>query len=90
MDKMFPPLPKSDAESIARNSYDSQFQKGSRDFWRGNYIEQLKSEEKPPCKHFFIKTSIGAKCKKCHMGWTGKTFTVKNGKLYIENQEVEF
>lgn len=90
MDKMFPPLPRSDADSIAKNSYDSQFQKGSRDFWRGNYTEQLTSEKNSPCEHLFIKTSTGVDCKKCHIGWIGREFTVKKGKLYIENQEVKF
>lgn len=90
MDKMFPPLPKSDAESIARNTYDTQFQKGSRDFWRGNYLEKINTEEKPPCEHFFIKKPTGVECKKCHMGWTTNLFTVKNGKLYLENSEVTF
>ncbi len=87
---MFPPLPRSDAESMARNSYDPQFQKGSKDFWRGNYIEKLKNEEVSPCEHFFTRKTTGVECKKCHIGWTGKEFTIKKGKLYIENQEVEF
>ncbi len=87
---MFPPLPRSDTEAMARNSYDAQFQKGSKDFWRGNYLEKLEFKDAPSCEHFFIQTSVGAECKKCKIGWVGKTFSVKNGKLYFKNQEIKF
>lgn len=86
---MLPPLPAWDEESLARNKYDSQFMKGSRDFWKGNTLERIEQKEQNQCEHFFRYTDSGVECEKCHIGWIGKEFEVRDGKAYFNNKSID-
>ncbi|HAR39176.1 MAG TPA: hypothetical protein DCS09_11720 [Porphyromonadaceae bacterium] len=89
MDKILPPLPPSDADSLARNKFDPQFQVGARDFWKHNHTEHITLKEPKKCEHYFTSTTDGVACKKCRMGWVGKELEVRDGNLYIQNKRIE-
>lgn len=89
-DKIFPPLPPSDDESVAKNVYDPQFRVGARDFWGDNKRERINLDDPKKCDHYFSPTTDGVTCKKCHLGWIGKELEIKDGKLHIHNQLVKF
>ena len=90
MDKVLPPLPPSNEESLARNTFNSQFGQGSRDFWGDNKLERITMDEPKKCDHDFIMNTDGVMCKKCHIGWVGKELESRDGKLYIHNQLINF
>ena len=90
MDKVLPPLPPCDDESLANNVFDSQFRTGARDFWGDNKIEKISLSDPKKCEHFFIGTTDGVQCKKCRAGWVGKEMEARDGKLYVQNKMIDF
>lgn len=89
MDKMLPPLPSWDEDSLARNKFDAQFMKGTRDFWAGNRLERVELKETNPHDHIFQYTENGVECKVCRIGWIGKEFEIKDGELYFNNKRIK-
>jgi len=90
MDKVLPPLPPCDEESLAKNVFNAQFQTRAGDFWKDNKLERISLDEPKKCEHVFMATTDGIKCGKCNAGWIGKELEVRSGKLYIHNQLINF
>jgi len=90
MDRVLPPLPPCDEESLAKNVFDSQFRTTAKDFWKDNKLERISLDEPKKCEHNFIATTDGVKCKKCTIGWIGKELEARDGKLYFHNQPINF
>lgn len=89
MDKILPPLPPCDEESLTKNVFDSQFRTTARDFWGDNKLERITLDEPKKCEHEFMATTDGVTCEKCHIGWIGKEMEARDGKLYVHNQLIE-
>ena len=90
MDKVLPPLPPCDEESIARNVFDPQFRVGAKDFWGNNKRERINLEKPKTCEHYFTLTESGVECKKCRAGWVGKEMEARDGKLFVHKQFISF
>jgi hypothetical protein len=80
-----PPLPGSDPESIARNTYSGFYGVGSRDFWKDADVSLHKLEDSKICDHYFEKVGSEVQCKKCRAGYVGPGISAENGKLLINN-----
>ena len=90
MDKVLPPLPPCDEESLAKNVFDSQFRTTARDFWGDNKLEQITLDKPKKCEHHFFPTTDGIQCKKCRIGWIGKELKARDGRLYFNNKLLDF
>lgn len=85
--KTLPPLPPSDAGALERNSYDSNYNVRSGDFWKHNQIIREKEHPFKKCNHEFKIASNGVQCVKCYFGLTGP-LEVRNGKLFFKGKQL--
>lgn len=85
--KTLPPLPASDEKSISSNTFNSFYQRRSREFWGDNEITREIVKPFKKCKHYFIPGPNTAQCKKCNFGLIG-FFEIKKGKLYHKGEAI--
>ena len=81
VDKVLPPLPPSDFDSMRVNH-------GARDFWGYNEVIQIEDKPMKKCEHKFKMTPTGVECSKCHFGLIAKTLEVRDGKLYFKGEPI--
>lgn len=82
VDKILPPLPPSDVESL-------KFNRGARDFWKLNEVVREPLQPDRKCSHEFKATPRGAECTKCHFGLIGP-IEVKEGHLFHKGALIKF
>jgi len=85
-DKILPPLPKSDPQSLRWNSKDHFYKTKSGDFWDKNELIREEIEPHQDCDHNFKHTSKGVQCQKCHFGLVGKDLEIRKGKLFSKGK----
>lgn len=82
-----PPLLGSDDQTLKENRYDSFYKKRPSDIWTGS-VERIEVKPSERCDHFFEYDDRGVRCKKCHIGLSGKVMTIKEGKLFFNKQRI--
>lgn len=54
-------------------------------WWNHNKVEKIKLVEPKRCGHEFRLIDGGAECTKCHLGFLGEGFEIRDGKLCNNN-----
>lgn len=87
-ERTLPALPPSDPASMAQNRWDANNETRSASFWQGNQVTHIEDKPFTKCKHYFQKTTDGARCIHCHFGLVSN-LTVQDGKLLISGRLIE-
>lgn len=74
-EKVLPPLPPSDKQSLIDNKWDSLNQTRSASFWGDNQVEHIELKPMKKCTHKFINFQQGVRCSKCNTGFIGISAT---------------
>jgi len=89
-DKVLPPLPKSDPQSLQWNSKDNFYKVKSADYWGDNELNREEVLPHKKCEHNFKTAPGGVRCQKCHFGLTGKDLEIRDGKLFSKGKAIGF
>jgi len=81
--RMLPPLPPSDGDSLMRN-------RGARNFWGDAEIIKIPDNPIKKCKHEFVNTQEGIRCTRCNFGLLGGQLYAKDGKAYAQGEPIKF
>jgi len=88
---VLPPIPASDPASLQQNRFDNFYKYRAQEYWQHAEITAHKVEDFQKCQHYLMKKNNEVQCKKCNIGWiVGPTFSTKDGKLYNNDQLLEF
>lgn len=85
-DKTLPPLPPSDATSIATNAFDPVNKVRASDFWKDAEITPLDNTPMEKCDHKFEYTKDGVICTKCNFGLLAQDLEIRSGKLFAKGE----
>ena len=85
--KILPPLPPSDNNSMQSNYFDGYYKRSARSFWDDNEVSHNEVKQDMKCDHKFIRKGSETVCEKCHFGLIGSV-EIRDGKLFHQNEPI--